>query len=104
MKNNWKYILVGFLIFVVAFASAMPFFGAVRFGSYAYPQGQSSWTMGSRMMGGGWGAHGLFGLFGGFGILGMWLIPLLILGLIVAGIIWVIQTVNKDKDDVEKLK
>ena len=29
-------------------------------------------------------------VFGGFGICGMWLIPLLTLGLIVAGIVWVL--------------
>jgi hypothetical protein len=97
MKNNSKYILVGVLVFIIAFVATLSFTGTGTFGSYARPFGHG-WGMGSHMMGG-WGISGIFGLFGGFGMLGMWLIPLLTLGLIVAGIVWVIQTTNKGKQE-----
>ncbi len=94
MKTNYKYILVGVLVFVIAFVATLSFSGTGMFGSHARPIGHG-WGMGSHMMGG-WGMPGLFG---GFGMLGMWLIPMLILGLIVAGIVWVIQIANKDKQE-----
>ena len=97
MKNNYKYVLGGALVFITAFVVTLSFSGTSMFGSYARPIGHG-WGMGSRMMGG-WGMPGMFGLFGGLGMLGMWLIPLLTLGLIVAGIVWVIQTANKGKQE-----
>ena len=93
MKNNYKYILVGVLVFFIAFVATLSFSGTGMFGSYARSFGHGS-GMGSMM--GGWGMPGLFGVFG---MLGMWLIPLLTLGLIVAGIVWVIQIANKDKQE-----
>lgn len=97
MKNYWKYILVGALVFGLSFSVAMSFFGAGTFGRFASPYGQgfNSWGMGSHMMGG-WGMHGISGFFGGFWMLGMWLIPLLTLGLIITGIVWLIRSLNKD--------
>lgn len=95
MKTIYKYISVGVLVFIIAFVSSLFFLGAGTFGSYVHPHGFNSWRLGSHMMGG-WGMHGVTGFFGGFWMLGMWLIPLLTLGLIIAGIVWVIRSLNKN--------
>ena len=102
MNQTLKYVLIGVLVFVVAFVVALPFFGvgstAASWGTYgcpAYGHGFRGWGMGPRMMGG-WGMSGAFGWLGGLMILRMWLLPLLILGLIVAGIVWVIRSQTKN--------
>ncbi|MCF6277503.1 MAG: hypothetical protein L3J16_01980 [Anaerolineales bacterium] len=87
MKNFWKYILVGALLSLVTFRIALPFFGGM---TYASGIGSGAYPMGMHMVGRG------FGLFAGFGMLGMWLLPLLTLGLIVAGITWVIRSAKND--------
>lgn len=85
MKNNVKYWLVGVLVFVVSFVFAAPYFAAR---TLPYVGG---YGMGPMMMGG-WGMHGGFGWFGGPGMLAMGIFPLLLLGLIVAGIVWAVRS------------
>jgi hypothetical protein len=112
MNNTLKYILVGALVFALVFFVALPFFGA-NAAPWAigcgWNRGGGAWGMGSGMMRGGWGFPGMtlapaastgvggFGLFGGLMMLGMFLYPLLILGLIAAGVYWLVKTVTKSK-------
>lgn len=88
MKNSGKYILIGILVFVGSFALSMPFFGRT-----AYPC--ASGFGGGSMMGG-WGMHNGLGWFGGLGMFTMWLFPILILGLIITGIVWVVKSIDGD--------
>jgi len=39
---------------------------------------------------------GASGLFGGLMMLGMWLLPLLIVGLFMAGIVWIVRPLTKN--------
>jgi hypothetical protein len=48
---------------------------------------------GARAGVGGWGMMP----FGMFGMLFMWLIPLGVLGLIIAGVVWLVRTLTKKK-------
>lgn len=103
MNNTLKYILVGALVFALVFFVALPFFGgniAPWATGCGWNRGGTVWGMGSGMMWDGWGFPGMgggFGLFGGLMMLGMFLFPLLILGLIVAGIFWFVSNLNSSK-------
>ncbi len=90
MKNSGKYILIGILVFVTSFAFSVPFFGRT-----AYPCANG--FSGSPMMGS-WGMHSGFGWFGGLGMFAMWLVPLLTLGLIIAGIVWLVKSISSDNE------
>jgi|GEM_PF-1236727 len=100
MNNILKYILVGGLVFALVFVVALPFFGASNSWAFGcgWGRGGATWGMGPGMMGRGWGFPGMmggFGLFGGLMMFGMLLYPILIIGLIVAGIFWLVKTVTK---------
>lgn len=91
MNNTLKYILVGALVFALVFFVALPFFGA-NAAPWAtgcgWNHGGGAWGFPGGMMGG-------FGLFGGLMMLGMFLYPLVVLGLIVAGIVWLVKATNR---------
>ncbi len=89
MKNSGKYILIGILVFVASFALSMPFFGRA---AYPYANG-----FGGGSMMGTWGMHSGFGWFGGLGMIAMWLVPLLTLGLVIAGIVWIVKSISGDR-------
>ena len=78
MKDWWRYLLAGGLIFVIVFFFALPFVGGV-----------GGWPYGIRGMGpgmmGGFPIMG-FGVFGWLIMLGMWLVPLAVIVLLVAGV------------------
>lgn len=80
MRNIWKYLLVGFGVFVLVFFIALPFFGGGWVGTCFAGRGMMGGYRG--MMGG----YGFMNPFGFFGMVLMWLIPLAILVLIVLGI------------------
>lgn len=99
MNNTLKYILVGGLVFALVFFVALPFFGAGNSWAFGCGWNQGGWGMGPGMMRGGWGfpggMMGGFGMFGGLMMFGMLLYPLFILGLIAAGIYWLVKVVTK---------
>jgi hypothetical protein len=100
MNNTLKYILVGVLVFALVFFVALPFFGANATPwatGCGWNSGGAAWGMGPGMMGG-WGFPGIMGGFGSFGglmMLGMFLYPLLILGLVTAGVYWLVKIAMK---------
>ncbi len=74
MKDAWKWLLVGLLVFGLVFFSALPFFG------------------------GGWGPYGMMGpgMMGGysmmgFGFLTMLFVPLLVIGAVVVGVVALVR-------------
>ena len=85
MKNVWKYLLVGLLVFVLVFAIALPFLGG-GWGPYQMGPGM----MGPGMMRG-YNGFGGFSLFGGLTMLGMILVPLLLIGAVIAGVMMLIR-------------
>lgn len=101
MNTTLKYILFGGLFFILGFAAALPFFGAsVPWGAAcSWGQDGAAWGQGPGMMQGGWGFPGGmmtgFGMFGGLMMLGMFLYPVLIVGLIVAGIVWLVKAAQR---------
>lgn len=107
MNNTLKYILVGVLFFALGFAVALPFFGVnVPWGvACGWGQDGTAWAQGPGMMRGGWGFPGGmmtgFGIFGGLMIFGMFLYPLLIVGLVVAGIAWLVKAVQRPNQPQE---
>lgn len=89
MNNTLKYILVGALVFALVFFVALPFFGA----------NAGPWGIGCGWNRGGWGFPG--GMMNGFGLFGWWIMfgmllyPILIIGLIVAGLVWLVKATNR---------
>jgi hypothetical protein len=78
MRDAWKYLLVGILVFLAAFFIALPFFGGSLWGTWG--------MMGPGMMGGAYPYSG-WSWFGGFlMMIGMILLPLALVGVLVAGI------------------
>ena len=95
MNNTLKYILVGTLVFAMVFFVALPFFGTntPRAIGCGWSRGGATWGMGPGMTlapGASAGVGG-FGMFGGLMMFGMLLYPILIIGLIVAGIVWLVK-------------
>ena len=101
MNSKWKYLLIGALVFVVAFVVAMPFVAsnAMPWGagnnSCACGSGFNSWGMMPHRTGA-WGMMGASGysFFGGLMMFGMWLLPLSILVLVVLGIVWLVRNLT----------
>jgi hypothetical protein len=85
MNNAWKYLLVGLLIFVLVFAMALPFFG----GGWG-PYQMGPWMMGPRMMHG-YNGFGGFSMFGGLMMFGMILVPLILIGAVIAGVVALVR-------------
>ena len=75
MKDVWKWLLVGLLVFGLVFIGALPFFGG-GWGPYG--------MMGPGMMGG-------YNMMGGFGFLAMLFVPLLFIGALVVGVVALIR-------------
>ncbi len=79
MRGGWKYLLVGIIVFLAALIIALPLFG----GRLWWP----SAMMGPGMMGGAYPYSG-WTWFGGFlMMIGMILVPLVLVGALVAGIV-----------------
>lgn len=79
MNNVWRYLLVGGLVFVLAFFVAVPLFGGWGpFEMMGYRGTGPGMMGGFPMMG--------FGVFGWLIMLGMWLVPLAVVALLVAGV------------------
>ena len=97
MNNTLKYLLIGALVFVLVFLAALPFFGAGVPGVFGcgWNGNATAWGMGRGMMRGSWGMPVGFGAFGGLMMLGMFLRPLLVWGLIAAGVYWLIRNASK---------
>ena len=109
MKNITLWIVIGAVtLFVLGLFSGM--FLPFGWNNSAYGYGCADGWNGYGMMGyrgfmpmtlapgaragvGGWGMMP----FGMFGMLFMWLIPLGVLGLIIAGVVWLVRTLTKKK-------
>lgn len=85
MRSAWKYLLAaGLLVITLVFVLVLPYFGGKGWAGACYPGG---WMTGSGMMRG-WNGYSGFSWFGGtIMMFGMLLIPLLLVGLGVAGIV-----------------
>ena len=78
MKDIWKYLLVGLAIFLLVFLIGLFFIFSGGWGQY----GMGPWMMGN------------YGGFGWLMMLGMILLPLLVIGVIVAGIVWLARSMG----------
>ena len=90
MKSMWKWILLFVGVLVVAFCVSLPLFlvGLMRFGFGRMPM-MYRYGGGFPMMRG--GGHFGFGLIGFFGPL----FALVVLGLLVWGVVWLVQRGNR---------
>ncbi len=77
MRGVWKYILIGALVFIVAFIGALAVY-SLGIGGYSWMMGNPGYYP----MMGGWGYGPMMGGYGFFG----WIIPLISL-LIIVGVI-----------------
>ena len=86
-KVNWTQVGIFTIVALLVFLIGIGLLGSFRF--YGYDMASSRHgMMGPGMMGiSGWG----FPVFGWLGMLLMWIVPLGFLGLLVAGIVWLVR-------------
>lgn len=80
-KINWTVVAVFSIVVLLAFLVGVSLLGGWGYGGWG--------RMGPGMMGG-WG----FGPFGWFGMIFMWLIPVGLIILVVAGVIWLVRAIG----------
>jgi len=88
MKVNWTAVVVLSIVALFAFLIGTSLFGG--FGGFG---GYRGWGMMGPGMMGGWG----FAPFGWIGMLLMWVFPLGVLGLVVLGIVWLVNAVSRPR-------
>ena len=88
MNNVWKYLLVGLGIFLLVFLVGLLFFTGGGWGQYRMGPGMMGpWMMGPGMM-------GSYGVFGWLMMLGMFLLPILLIGAIIAGVVLLVRSMG----------
>jgi hypothetical protein len=86
-RVNWTQVGIFAIVVLLVFLIGISLLGSFRFYGYGMA-GSRHGMMGPGMMGSnGWG----FPLFGWLGMLLMWIVPLGFLGLLVAGIFWLVR-------------
>lgn len=84
-KINWTAIAIFCLVVVLVFMVGLSLFGGWQYGGWGM---MGSGRMGPGMMGR-WG----FSPFGWIGMVLMWLIPLGVIFLVVAGVVWLVRAI-----------
>jgi len=88
-KINWTAVAVFSVVVLLVFLVGVNLLGGWGYGGWGRMGGYRSGMMGPGMMGG-WG----FGPFGWIGMIFMWLIPVGLIVLVVAGIIWLVRAMG----------
>jgi hypothetical protein len=85
-KVNWTAVALFCIVALLAFMVGVSLFGGWRYGGWGM---MGTGRMGPGMMGG-WG----FSPFGWLGMILMWLIPVGLVALAVAGVVWLVRAIT----------
>ena len=85
-KVNWTAVAVFCIIVLLAFMVGLSLFGGWRYGGWG--------MMGTRVMGPGMMGRWGFSPFGWIGMVLMWLIPISLVILVVAGVVWLVRAIT----------